>query len=135
MKNLEVVARLKIEQANIGSGGQRVNNLVTYLSSLDRSMQWLTNHVWIVESSGGTSPPHPYKFDPSTKIGNSGPVTYWAVRTPERQMIKSAAEAVLAEIPVRDNYNSVESFPVSIDTIRNLADALDNKALLEALNK
>ena len=50
--------------------------------------------------------------------------------------IKKAAQAVLAEIPTDfPTYNAVESFPVSIEVIRALAEALDNKALLEALNK
>ena len=114
----------------------RRNKLVNYMRSLKRSTQWLDKNVHVVETRGGLTPYKPY-YQPYENLGSSQGVVYWAVRTPQPALVKAALDELLKEVPswTAKEFEGVESVPISINTIRNLAEALDNKDLVSKLGE
>ena len=136
MSSLKLLAEKMLKNAHLGTGGTRIGFLTAYLESLDRSTDWIIRHVSIEGNAGCHYPPHRFRTSPYSKIGSGDNKIYWAVHTPDAELVKAAAANVLAEIPndwVPSDFQGVQSFQISVETLTALADALNDKELLDRM--
>ena len=136
MSSLQLLAEKMLKDARLGVGVTRIPLLTEYLESLGRSTEWITRHVSIEGNAGCHYPPYRFRTSAYSKIGSGDNKIYWAVHTPDAELVKTAAENVLAEIPsdwVKSDFQGVQSFQISVETLTALADALNDKELLDRM--